>query len=195
MKFIKHFAEKLCGRMVEKGIINQEDAELYIYGMVNGTIMLGNLLTAVLIGIMTGRLDVVLVFLLCYASLRTYSGGFHLESKWGCYLCSSAILLIPIYSFRWVNQNIHLIVLAVIGIAALVIVIVFSPVESRHKRLEESEAKFYQQVSRCIVSIQACIIVGLLYMDLHEYSYACYVSVLLVAVFMVIGRISTKHYT
>ena len=99
MGFINHFAEKLCGRMLEKNIIKEEDVELYIYGMTNGIIMLGNLLTAILIGIMTGRLEIVLVFLLFYASLRTYSGGYHLESKIGCYLCSSGILLIPIYSF------------------------------------------------------------------------------------------------
>lgn len=153
MGFINHFAEKLCGRMLEKNIIKEEDVELYIYGMTNGIIMLGNLLTAILIGIMTGRLEIVLVFLLFYASLRTYSGGYHLESKIGCYLCSSGILLIPIYSFEWIFQIVPVPVLVWIGISAITTVVVLSPVESMHKRLELTEIKFYRRVSRCIVSI------------------------------------------
>lgn len=194
MGFINHFAEKLCGRMLEKNIIKEEDVELYIYGMTNGIIMLGNLLTAILIGIMTGRLEIVLVFLLFYASLRTYSGGYHLESKIGCYLCSSGILLISIYSFEWIFQIVPVPVLVWIGISAITTVVVLSPVESMHKRLELTEIKFYRRVSRCIVSIQACIVVGLFDLELYEYSYAGYISIILVALFMIIGSVSTKRY-
>ncbi|NCB93401.1 MAG: accessory regulator AgrB [Clostridia bacterium] len=162
--------------------------------MANGIIMLVNLLTAILIGIMTGRLEIVLVFLLFYASHRTYSGGYHFESRIGCYLCSSLILLIPIYSFDWILRSAPLTVLAWIGVGAITTVVILSPVESIHKRLEPTEIKFFRRVSRCMVSIQACIVVGLFYMDLYEYSYAGYVSIILIAVFMVIGRISTKRY-
>lgn len=195
MKFIRHFTEKLCGRMVEKGIVKKEDAALYSYGMTNGIIMLGNLLTAVLIGILTGRLEIILVFLLFYASLRTYSGGYHLESKFGCYLCSSLILLIPVYSYRWVSEYVPLAVLALVGVAAIASIVILSPVESIHKKLEPAEVQFYRRVSHCIVSIQACIVVGVFCMKLYMFSYAGYVSILLVAFFMVIGRISTKRYT
>lgn len=194
MGFIKHFAEKLCGRMVEKNIAKEEDIELYIYGITNGIIMFGNLLTAILIGIITGRLEIILVFLLFYASLRTYSGGYHLESKLGCYLCSSLILFIPIYSYEWVCKTVPLFMLAEIGIGAIIVVIVLSPVESIHKRLEPMEIRFYRRVSRCIVSIQASIVVSLFYLELYEYCYAGYISIVLVAFFMIMGRISTKRY-
>ncbi|MDD3138494.1 MAG: accessory gene regulator B family protein [Lachnospiraceae bacterium] len=195
MKFIRYFAQKLCKKMVMKGIVKEEDAELYIYGIVNGLIMSGNIMTAFLIGILTRRLEIVLVFLFFYASLRTFSGGYHMESKLLCYVFSSLILLIPVYTKDWVLSHIPMAALVIIGVLAVVIIMVLSPVESIHKRLEPEERKFFRRVSHCIVSIQFCIVVGLLFLDMYDFCYTGYVSILLVALFMGIGWTTTKRYT
>ena len=195
MKFIRYYAEKLCGEMVERKIVKEEDRELYIYGMVNGVILAGNLLTAILIGILTGRLDMILAFLLFYASLRTYSGGYHLESKLLCYLFSTLILPVPVYTQKWVQNHVPLGIIIFLGILAVAVILVLAPVESIHKRLEPEEHRFFRRVSHCIVSIQTCIVVGVYYLELDALGYAGYVSILLVAFFMIIGQIHAKRYT
>ena len=82
---IAKFAKKINEILIQKGIVQKEDAELYRYGIENGIVVAGNLLASGIFGIVTGRPGLVLVFLLFYASLRSYSGGSHCKSRIGCF--------------------------------------------------------------------------------------------------------------
>ena len=52
----------LSHRMVERGIIKEEEQELYQFGIRNGMILLLNVVTALVIGLLTEQLAVVAVF-------------------------------------------------------------------------------------------------------------------------------------
>jgi len=194
MKKIADFAEKISNSMVDRGIVQKEDAQLYRYGIENGITVAGNLLASILFGIVTGRLGVVLVFLLFYSTLRTYSGGVHCRSKVGCFILSMMILLVPVFSYEWVMEMVAFPVLIAVGVIAIVVVLVLSPVESINKPLDDEERKYYKRISHCIVALQGCVLAVLCCMDLYEYFYAGYSSVILVAFFMILGRISANRY-
>lgn len=180
--------------MVDRGIVQKEDAALYQYGIENGITVAGNLLASVLFGVLTGRLGIVLVFLLFYGTLRTYSGGVHCKSKLGCFILSMLILLVPVFSYEWVMDNVLFPIIMIIGVIAIVVILVLSPVESINKPLEDEERKYYKRISHCIVALQGCVLAFLYCMDIYEYFYAGYSSLILVAIFMILGKISTKHY-
>lgn len=194
MKVIAEFSRKVSEMLVHKGIVQQEDAALYQYGIESGLTVVGNLLASVIFGIITGRLGVVLVFLFFYSTLRSFSGGVHCKSKAGCFCLSMAILLIPVYTCEWVLGIVSNPMLIMIGIIAVVVILVLSPVESINKPLDDEERKFYRRVSHCIAALQICVLVFLYCMDKMEYFYAGYSSLILVALFMVIGKIFTKRY-
>ena len=103
---IAKFAKKINEILIQKEIVQKEDAELYRYGIENGIVVAGNLLASGIFGIVTGRPGLVLVFLLFYASLRSYSGGSHCKSRIGCFLISMAILFIPVYTYEPVMKNV-----------------------------------------------------------------------------------------
>ena len=181
--------------MVDRGVVQREDAALYQYGIENGIVVAGNLMASVTFGIVTGRLGVVLVFLLFYGSLRTYSGGVHCKSKQSCFILSMLILFVPVFSSKWVMENIAFPVMIAVGVIAIVVVLVLSPVESVNKRLDDEERKYYRRISHCIVSLQECVLIFLYSIDKYEYFFAGYSSLILVALFLVIGKILTKRYT
>lgn len=191
---MKKIAEKISNKMVDRGIVQKEDAELYQYGIENGITVAGNLLASALFGILTGRLGVVLVFLLFYSTLRTYSGGVHCKSKLGCFILSMMILLVPIFSYEWVMEMVAFPALFAVGVIAIVVVLVLSPVESINKPLDDEERKYYKRISHCIVALQGCVLAFLYCMNIYEYFYAGYSSVILVAIFMILGKISTNRY-
>lgn len=195
MKIIAEFARKITEGFVQKGIVQKTDANLYRYGIENGITVAGNLLASVILGIVTGRLGIVLVFLLFYSTLRSFSGGAHCKSKAGCFCLSLLVLLIPVYSGNWVMAMVSKSVLIVLGIIAVMVILVLSPVESINKPLDDEERKYYRRISHCITALQICALVFLLTMERLDYFYAGYSSILLIAVFMVIGKISAKHYT
>ena len=115
---IAKFAKKINEILIQKGIVQKEDAELYQYGIENGIVVAGNLLASGIFGIVTGRPGLVLVFLLFYASLRSYSGGSHCKSRIGCFLISMAILFIPVYTYEPVMKNVPNAVILLIGVLA-----------------------------------------------------------------------------
>ena len=151
-------------------------------------------MASALFGILTGRLGVVLVFLLFYSTLRTYSGGVHCKSKLGCFILSMLILLVPVFSYEWVMETVAFPVIIAVGVIAIVVILVLSPVESINKPLDDEERKYYKRISHCIVALQGCALAFLYCMNIYEYFYAGYSSVVLVAVFMIFGEISTNRY-
>ena len=156
---IAKFAKKINEILIQKGIVQKEDAELYQYGIENGIVVAGNLLASGIFGIVTGRPGLVLVFLLFYASLRSYSGGSHCKSRIGCFLISMAILSIPVYTHEFVMNNVPATVILMIGIAAVVVILILSPVESINKPLDDEEKKYYARVTHCIVALQVCVLI------------------------------------
>ena len=50
------------------------------------------------------------------------------------------------------------------------------------------------RVTHCITALQVCVLIILFCLDLQDYFYAGYVSIVLVAVFMVMGKIAVKRY-
>ncbi len=144
-------------------------------------------------GIVTGRPGLVLVFLLFYASLRSYSGAATVRVE-SAVLISMAILFIPVYTYEPVMKNVPNAVILLIGVLAVVIIIVLAPVESINKPLDEEERRYYARVTHCITALQVCVLIILFCLDLQDYFYAGYVSIVLVAVFMVMGKIAVKRY-
>lgn len=67
----------LSQRLVERGIIKEEEQEIYQFGIRNGMIILLNVLTAFLIGLITEKLFIVAVFTVSFMVLRSYTGGYH----------------------------------------------------------------------------------------------------------------------
>ena len=191
---IAKFAKKINEILIQKGIVQKEDAELYQYGIENGIVVAGNLLASGIFGIVTGRPGLVLVFLLFYASLRSYSGGSHCKSRIGCFLISMAILSIPVYTHEFVMNNVPATVILMIGIAAVVVILILSPVESINKPLDDEEKKYYARVTHCIVALQVCVLIILFCLGVKDYFYAGYSSNVLVAVFMVMGKVIMKRY-
>ena len=185
---IAKFAKKINEILIQKEIVQKEDAELYRYGIENGIVVAGNLLASGIFGIVTGRPGLVLVF------LRSYSGGSHCKSRIGCFLISMAILFIPVYTYEPVMKNVPNAVILLIGVLAVVIIIVLAPVESINKPLDEEERKYYARVTHCITALQVCVLIILFCLDLQDYFYAGYVSIVLIAVFMVMGKIAVKRY-
>ena len=103
-------------------------------------------------------------------------------------------LCVPVFSYDWVMEMIKFPVLIVVGVIAVVVILILSPVESINKPLDNEERKYYKRISHCIVAMQGCALAFLYCMDIYEYFYAGYSSIILVAIFMILGKISTKHY-
>lgn len=181
-------SEWLSRRMVERGIIKEEEQEIYQFGIRNGFIILLNVVTAFLIGLLTAKLPVVAVFTLSFMVLRSYTGGYHSDSRIFCYIGSNLVLFIPVYTEELFIKTPSM-VLALFLILASGIILVLSPMHSRNRKLDEKEQKHFGIRARLITVVQLIILGVLWYAGMTPYAYAVYVSICIIAVFMMIGKI------
>ena len=133
----------LSRRLVERGIIKEEEQEIYQFGIRNGMIILLNVLTALLIGLVTDKLFV-----------RTED--------------SILIILLTL---------------------AVCIIMIFSPIHSKNRKLDEAEQKHFGRKARMIAVIQLIVLGVLWYMEQDTYAYAIYSSICITAVLMLIGKV------
>lgn len=151
-------------------------------------IILLNVLTAFLIGLVTEKLFVVAVFTLSFMVLRSYTGGYHSDSRIFCYFGSNLVLFIPVYTeilFVWTDNYILIILLAL----AVGIIMVCSPMHSKNRKLDEAEQKHFGRKARVITVVQLIILGILWYGGVTSYTYAIYSSICIPAVFMLIGKV------
>lgn len=188
MNLIAGFSEKLSNKMVDKGIVPEEEVELYLYGIENGIILTGNLVASIILGMITGKLNMVLVFLLFCVTLRSYSGGIHSKNKLICFILSLLILLVPVYTYSYFFKVMKAPWIFMIGIVSFLVIWLLSPIESENKPLDDVEQRVYKKASHCILCIQSGILILLFGFDLKEYFYAGYCSIILIAIFMIMGK-------
>lgn len=181
-------AKWLSRRMVERGIIKEEEQEIYQFGIRNGFIILLNVVTAFLIGLLTAKLLVVAVFTLSFMVLRSYTGGYHSDSRIFCYIGSNLVLFIPVYTEELFIRTPKF-VLFFFLVLALGIILMLSPMHSKNRKLDEKEQKHFGIRARLITVVQLIILGVLWYAGMTSYAYAVYVSICIIAVFMIIGKI------
>lgn len=178
----------LSRRLVERGIIKEEEQEIYQFGIRNGMIILLNVLTAFLIGLVTEKLFVVAVFTLSFMVLRSYTGGYHSDSRIFCYVGSNLVLFIPVYTEMLFVQTDNYILIILLALA-VGIIMVCSPMHSKNRKLDEAEQKHFGRKARVITVVQLIVLGVLWYMEQDAYAYAIYSSICIIAVLMLIGKV------
>ncbi len=178
----------LSRRLVERGIIKEEEQEIYQFGIRNGMIILLNVLTAFLIGLVTEKLFVVAVFTLSFMVLRSYTGGYHSDSRIFCYVGSNLVLFIPVYTEMLFVQTDNYILFIFLALA-VGIIMVYSPMHSKNRKLDEAEQKHFGRKARIITVIQLIVLGVLWYMEQNTYAYAIYSSLCITTVLMLIGKV------
>lgn len=150
-------SRKIVNDLTQSDIVKAEDAEIYIYG-INQILMYAiNISSALIIGLIFGKLFEAAVFIAAYCSLRSFAGGYHAKTPLKCYFFSIIMLIIVLVGIKYLYLA-ELVYYAVLLAAALV-VIVLSPVEDRNKPLDEIEHRVYKK--RAIFIATAEILIGL----------------------------------
>jgi len=183
--------EKVLRKMLENEIIKEEDYEIYQYGIKNGVIILINFSTILLIGLMTSKLFQLLLFNLVFMTIRSYSGGFHSDSKGMCYLLSSMLQLMPVMAEElFVKCDVKNII--VFMALVVCIIICLCPMNSKNRKLDEKEKAHYGKKAKKMTLIWT-IIFGLLYLKKEMVlCNAIFVGISMVAFSMVVGKILLK---
>lgn len=145
----------IIGGMIKYGIIEEEDAEVYSYGL-KLLIMYGYIFVFVIIvSSQMGCLLEGMFFLISYKLLRSCTGGYHAKNAIRCFFASSIVFVGAMFYIRNYSLNIYIIVLC--AVLSITVVFCCAPLIDRNKPLSENECSYNRKRARIIVIVETVV--------------------------------------
>lgn len=187
------FTNLIIESFIKRNIIDKKERDLYSYGLKEGIILLTNILTAALVGILYGMLWQALLYLIVYIPLRSYAGGYHASTQLKCYLLSTLLIMGVLLGIRYIHWN-YFITLGLTLVSGILIFLL-APVEDNNKKLDEIEFLVYRKRARLIYIFELSLLLLVILMKLNQAAACIAVSHLTLAIMLIIGHIKNlTHY-
>lgn len=136
--------------LLETNVITSDEIELYQFGFDLIVKKVIHTFLILIIGFLGGHFLGMVSFLVTYAWLREYAGGYHARTPKGCYCCTVLVtisVLVMLFIFRRLNVGLICICMLISGI----VIWRQSPQETPTKPLSEKEKVLYRRKTRRIL--------------------------------------------
>lgn len=155
----QRIAKHIYNYLSNKGILNQEDEDIYIYAL--EVIILNTSIFAVIfmISVMMKQLETIVSFLLFFVPLRIFCGGYHAQNSEICFVLSIlsyvlVLIIVDNYPQLYLNE-----VLQVITVFMLIIMFILSPLVNENHPIGEVQYRRNKGIVRLLLVIDFVLLV------------------------------------
>lgn len=147
---MKYLSEKITDCIVKSGAISEESYAIYQYGFQIGLEMLSCFLVCFTIALYMHMIPQFFVFTGAFVLLRTYAGGLHLNSYFGCFICSTVVQTIVLL----INSCYTIVMPIAWGIILIstVLIVKNAPVENINRELDAAEKEHCRIVTQKVLA-------------------------------------------
>ncbi len=185
------FSDMVTSLFIKSSVIQEEDKDLYQYGVEQICNIILNILTTFIIGALYGMIPEILIFMFAYIPLRIYAGGFHAKTPFRCYLCSVVITVIAISVMKFIEIPYFICIIATV--ASSTVILKAAPIEDKNKPLDSVEKIVFKKrtVLIWLAEIILLFLFSILKMDLFVVPIS--LSMLLEGIMVILGIIKNKQ--
>jgi accessory gene regulator B len=182
---------KITDNLIRSGAISSDEKEVYLFGVQQGLVLLLNISTTIIIGILFGVVWQLLLFTVSYIGLRSFAGGYHAKTPQKCYILSTILTLAIalLQKFVILTTPVYVVLLCL----STAIVVTFSPMDSKEKPLDEFEKQVYQKKAIIICLTEFLVAFILLRFSLYSIG-SCLVWTLSSVSFMIVVAVSLRIF-
>lgn len=190
---LTHMAQKLSSFFITKGIIDKEDREVYIYSFEVLLATLINLLSVILLAVMTKEIIPTVLFLFGFMCIRTTAGGYHSDTHLGCFLIlisSHLVFLVLLKNLSYLQYEIATIIMCLIS---WLLVVLFSPVEDKNKKFTKKEIVKFKLRSN--VTVVIVVLISVLFVSIwgkNKYAFSIATGMCVVSLSLVAGTVKNR---
>ncbi len=178
-----------AGKLVEKGIVREEDIEIYCFGMECLVLKIISFLSCLIIAIFMNSLYEFVIIMLAFIPLRRSAGGYHAKTRLKCYLISCGMLVISLFMCR---MDISIVALIGLLFGIDILFLLFAPIDNENKRMDKEEMIFFQNRTRRILLWLNILLMVLLAVGLQEVCKVMVIGMIMAVWFLVGGKIQSK---
>ena len=161
---VERISEVIISAMIDRHAVDPAERDIYEYGLqiiLSGVISFAS---AMAVGVLFGRPLPMLIFLISFASIRMYSGGYHARSYLICFLelmALSSMVMVMMCGMEHLPSSLINIGPILVAAVSAVIIFALAPVEHENAPLSEQEMHHYRRVVRKICVLQFVIVLSL----------------------------------
>lgn len=166
---IRKLADFVLNNLTNSNKINADNREIYAYALEN---FISSLITWIIFSLAAILLKIpyqMIIFVVFYAPIRKFAGGFHAKTRIGCLLLSLFSTLFLIYISMLISKSTLWYIGAIVCISlSIILIYTFAPVDHPNRRLTLEKKYLNRQTSRYIIVTESVlVIIGILI--LHEW--------------------------
>lgn len=163
--------ERIIVMMLNHNIISERDKEIYKYGLRTLRQKLISMAAAIIIALILGKLNILLLLLVCMMPIRRYAGGFHERTPFRCFVVSQLMFIVMelIVDDKAASSDIGIMIAVFGAVAGSIIIIKKAPVESVNRRLLQRQKIKYRNIALILCALWDFALVALYYCHLNEF--------------------------
>lgn len=154
---------------VEKNL-ELEDAqkEIIIFGICQGRTLLINLFTMFLISIVIDFFIEGILFLLLFIPLRSFAGGYHANTKKGCFIISNVLYLFFLFLCKTAIPNSNMVYIGILVFST--VIASYAPVDSCNKRMGFMMCRKMKVRTVFVLAVEITVLLGLDFLFASNFS-------------------------
>lgn len=184
--------EKAVNYLIYKNVIDNDNLEIYQYGLGQIFSTTLNILTTLLLGIIFGEIYQSLIFVFAFMILRTYSGGYHAKTPIRCYFFTTISIAAGLSAMKFIVIN-RFIYLGLLILSSLII-ITLSPIGTANKPLDEIEKIIYRKKTIIVWCIETCVALLFIVFNTTEIHSSIVLAQTLVSIALISGKVQTRNF-
>lgn len=189
---MEKLSHKIGDDLVRSGVVKEEDAEVYIYGINQILAYVLNASSSLIIGLIFGVTFEIVIFMAAYIPLRSFAGGYHAKTPLRCYIFSVIMLIVVSIGLKYLSVS-EWVYYAVL-LASVLGVLVLSPVEDRNKPLDEMEHKVYKKRTVFIAAAELAVCFVFKLVRLDNLFLAMVYSFAVLSFMLIAGKVKNQFF-
>ncbi len=179
-------SKKLTDYILEKGIIDKCNYEIYLYGFQIFLELSLNILCSIIIAILLDMKIECLLFFLFFIPLRSYNGGLHMERYLSCLLLSCTTLAVALLIVK--NFTVAPIISYLLYTISVTIIIITGPINHPNREVNADEDIRFKTKTKITLTLNFIISIVFLVTGNHKYLFLESLVYTIVSSTLLIGR-------
>lgn len=177
----------LTDYVIQKGVIQEEERELYQYGFQRVLEAAINLFISILIAAAMHKIGEGILFFLVFVPLRSYAGGLHLEHYWSCLALSCFTYFLLLLAVPYVTISLYLTIPFIL--LCILLVWLLYPVEHSNRTIDHVELLVFRKRLKWYLLFDSVLMFLFAFLGKNDYLILILLTLLLVVVSMILGKI------
>ena len=155
----QRIAKHIYSYLSNKGILNQEDEDIYIYALEVITLNMSIFVVIFTISVMAKHVEMFVSFLVFFIPLRIFCGGYHAKRSETCFVLSIlsyvlVLIIVDNYPQLYLNE-----VLQVITVFMLIIMFILAPLVNENHPIGEVQYRRNKGIVRLLLVIDFVLLI------------------------------------